>query len=139
MGSWGDAVSLTQLTGVAGSLTAFQYQAADAKITAQPLEGIDLEVKLDWGSGTTDPFRVNIYCSNADAPGAVPDAGTSGLPSTDWSLYQTVVLAEADWDKTWKTFALFGHAWYAISVVRESGSTDSVTADARYKKDGVTN
>ena len=130
-------VAFTQLTSIAGTLTAFQLSGADAMILVNP-GALHQMMLLANSSGTTDDLKVTVYTSNADTPGAVPDSGTA-LAGSDWAVLQEFIRdsSDSDQENIWFSMLISGVRWWAVSVVRNSGSTDTFTVDCNYSDDGV--
>jgi len=138
MGNWAGYTAFDQITSLGSTETSLKISSSDAKIECNPLEAIALMLKFNT-SGSTDPFRLRIFCSNKDSPGDVPDSA-QGLATSDWSIYQEVqITGTTTWDDVFMNFVLTGFRWFAGAVVRASGSTNTATVDGGYNKDGVTN
>lgn len=133
-----DRVAATQLTGIAGTETAFQLAAADFIREINPGATHHITFRGD-SSGSTDPVRFRFFVTDEDAtPGAVPDSAQA-LAGSEWSRLVDVILdsSNALHENVWQSLLLSGYRYWACSVVRPSGSTDTFACDLGYSDDGV--
>lgn len=131
-------VAATQLTGIAGTETAFQIAAADFIREINPGATHHIHFRGN-SSGTTDPVRFRFFLSTEDAtPSAVPDSSQT-LAGSDWSKVIDIVLdsGNALHENVWQSLLLSGYRYWACSVVRASGTTDTFTCDLNYSDDGI--
>lgn len=117
--AWGAKVNATQLTGVAGTETAF-----DVTPQSNPGEAFHVEVQVN-SSGTTDNVIVRFY-------GTLDDA------SENWDdvpfLEKTIDATSGNDEK--ELFIIYGVYKWEARVIRD-GSTDTFTCDLSYRRDNI--
>lgn len=130
-------VAADQLTGVAATLTAFELSGVDLIVEIDPSATHHVDFKAN-SSGTTDPCKFTFYVSNKDStPGDVPD-GSRALAGSDWAILLEVIIdsSDSDQENVWQELLIRGYRYWACSVIRDSGSSDTFTCDLGYSSDG---
>lgn len=116
--AWGSKTQIASGVSVAGTE---QYSTA---VTLDPGETAEVQITGD-SNGTTDNLLVRVY--------ATLDASSE---QWDTAPRQSIEIDCLDGNLNAKTIKVRGYYKFRLGFIR-SGSTDTITANAYYRKDGV--
>lgn len=116
--AWGSKTQIITAASVAGTETFSSW------VSLLPGELAVVQVKADFPGSPTDNLKVTVY-GTLDESSEVSDNQSAA----------TTILMNTQ-DPAYRSFPISGMRKFRIGVVR-TGTTDTITVDAWYRKDGV--
>ncbi len=118
--------------------TVWQKDGGDMKLELAPGERASGHVTID-ASGAVDIPRITIYKSDKPTPGAVPDSSLALNAQDDWAVYNefTIDTTVAAIDDAPQPVTVSGSRFFAFTLQRDAGTTNTFIGDLRMTQDGV--